>query len=637
MAPDVDYKALGFQCGLEIHQQLATTKLFCRCRTDLEVADDDAPDVTLVRRLRPTQSELGEVDAAALAEARRHRLFEYRGFRHLSCLVEADEEPPHPVSEEALDVCLTGALLFGSDAADEVQWMRKIVIDGSNTSGFQRTGLVARGGSVDGVGIQSICLEEDSCRRIRDEADRVIWGLDRLGVPLIEVATAPTIRDGDHARAVAARIGALLRSTGRVKRGLGTIRQDLNVSIRDGTRIEVKGVQELNAISRVIEWEVRRQRRLVEVARTLQERRISAADYEWSPVDCSALFFSAQAGFLKKTLAAGGIVLGHRLPGLHGLLGAPRKEDPRLGRELAAYAKRDGGVQGLLHGDELPGMGITEAEVAAVRSRLGCGPQDSFALVAERPAVAERALRVVVQRAARALEGVPPEVRNAEPDYSSSYMRPMPGSARMYPETDIPPTLVRRDRLDRLRGQLPPPPERQVADLRSRHGISQEEAQQLVAEGLQAEFTALAKNGEASLAARLLLAVLPDLVRRYPETAPRHADWAKMVIEAVQGGRFAKEGVPLVLETLAQGQAATVEEAAAKRGLGGADQGQLEARARVLVEERIDFVRQRGRESVGPLMGVLMKEFRGRIDGSTINSVLQREVDRALEKTEART
>ena len=626
MAEPLDYRALGFKCGLEIHQQVATRKLFCSCRTDAPELDDERPHHRFVRRLRPTQSELGEVDAAALAEAGRDRTFEYRGHPPYSCLVEADEEPPHPIGEETLDVALTMALLLGARPVDELQWMRKIVIDGSNTSGFQRTGLVALGGSVDGVAIQTICLEEDSARRIGEKGSITVWGLDRLGIPLIEIATDPTIKDGGHAREVAARLGALLRSTGRVKRGLGTIRQDLNVSIAAGTRVEVKGVQELNAIPHVTDWEVRRQLRLAEVRTELGRRGATVESYAWAPRDLSDVFAKTQAKFVAATLAKGGKVLGHRLVGMHGLLGAARKEDPRLGKELAQYARRDGGVQGILHGDELPGMGVSDPDVAEVRRRLGCAAHDSFVLVAAEPARAESALRIVVGRARRALEGTVPEVRMAEPDYTTSYLRPMPGRARMYPETDIPPAPVTAERLARLRASLPPPPERVVARLVAAHGVSADEASQIVADGRVVDFEALAAAGEARLAARTLLSYLPELERQHPAATPKLLPWAKEALGAVKAGRFAKEGVPNVLAALAEGKARTVEAAVAAAGLGAAGRSEVEARARALVQERADLVRQRGAASAGPLMGELMKEFRGRVDGRVISEVLEREI-----------
>lgn len=625
----IDYAKLGFQCGLEIHQQLATTKLFCRCSTEDSSTEPGPPDFVIRRRLRPTQSELGEVDAAALKEARRNRLFEYHGFHGRACLVEADEEPPHDASEDSIDVALTMALLLKSAPVDEVQWMRKIVIDGSNTAGFQRTGLVALGGNVDDVGIQTLALEEDSCQRLRDTPEVVVFGLDRLGIPLVEIATAPTIRDGTHAREVAARLGALLRATGRVKRGIGTIRQDLNVSVRGGTRIEIKGVQELNAIPRVIEWEVRRQVRLIEVAAELKKRGVNEASLRQAIEDLGKVVAGPESAFAKRYLGQGGVVLGVRLPGFQGLLGAARKEDPRLGRELSTYAKRDAGVGGILHGDELPGMGLGEEEVRQVRAALGCKPNDSFAIVADRKPKAEAALHVVLERATAALRGVPEEVRAAEADETTTYLRPLPGAARMYPETDVPPVPITAERLARLRSKLPAPPEAVRSRLQSTYGISEDESRRIVDGGLEVEFESWAKLAEGPLASRLLLQVLPDLRRRFPES-PDLSSPAAEALGAVKNGRFAKEGLPLVLEAVASGRANTVEAAAGLMGLAGASDDALVKRARALVREKADFVRSKGLESVGPLMGLLMKEFRGKVDGGRVNQALKEEIERFL-------
>jgi glutamyl-tRNA(Gln) amidotransferase subunit E len=325
---NLDYAKLGFKCCLEIHQQLATRKLFCSCSTQDLPREPGEPDFRFIRKLRPTLSELGEVDAAALKEARRSRRFEYRGYAGHACLVDADEEPPHPASADATDVALTMSILLGAHPVQEIQWMRKIVIDGSNTSGFQRTGLVSLGGHVEDVAIQTLALEEDSCQRLGEEGDRVIFGLDRLGIPLIEIATAPTIRDGQHARQIAARLGALLRATGRVKRGIGTIRQDLNVSIRGGARIEIKGAQELNAIPRIIDAEVRRQLRLLEVKDLLAKRGVTRETLQTPIVDVGPHLASSSSAIVKKNRDKGGVLHAVRLVGFHQLIGSKEKGGP---------------------------------------------------------------------------------------------------------------------------------------------------------------------------------------------------------------------------------------------------------------------------------------------------------------------
>src|SRR3989475_993608 len=268
----MDYRALGLKVGLEIHQQLATHKLFCE---DASVLVDDLGGQRFRRRLRPTPSEMGEIDAAAIEEAKRQLTFVYEATPN-SCLVEADEEPPHPPNPEALDIALEIALLLDATCASEVDFMRKIVIDGSNTAGFQRSALVALDGHLETngkrIGVPTILLEEDAARKLCEAEGEVVYRLDRLGIPLVEIATSPDIQTPEEAREVALAFGSLLRATRKVMRGIGTIREDLNVSIKGGLRIEIKGVQEVRLISTFVEREVERQRMLLEVAAGLRKR-----------------------------------------------------------------------------------------------------------------------------------------------------------------------------------------------------------------------------------------------------------------------------------------------------------------------------------------------------------------------------
>jgi glutamyl-tRNA(Gln) amidotransferase subunit E len=198
----MDYKKIGFKAGLEIHQQLDTHKLFCSCQS--VITEDD--DYSFERFLRPTQSELGDIDEAALAEAKKKLRFRYIASNDSTCLVEADEEPPHYVNQEAIDICLTVVALLDAKPVDEIHFMRKIVIDGSNTGGFQRTALIATGGKLGDVGIRTVSLEEDAARKLEEKKGLVIYGLDRLGIPLIEIATEPDIKSPRQAREVADRI-----------------------------------------------------------------------------------------------------------------------------------------------------------------------------------------------------------------------------------------------------------------------------------------------------------------------------------------------------------------------------------------------------------------------------------------------
>src|SRR3990167_7412137 len=229
---ELDYQKLGFKCGLEIHQQLEGKKLFCECPT---INSNSEPNVKFERRLRAVAGETGEIDIAAKHEMQKGKKFIYEADSNDTCLVEYDEEPPHELNKQALETTLKIALLLNAKIIDEIQVMRKTVVDGSNVSGFQRTALVAMDGFIETsqgkVTIPTICLEEEAAQKLEEDSDFVKYRLDRLGIPLIEIATGTEIKNPEHARETASMIGMVLRSVDGVKRGLGTIRQDVNVSI----------------------------------------------------------------------------------------------------------------------------------------------------------------------------------------------------------------------------------------------------------------------------------------------------------------------------------------------------------------------------------------------------------------------
>ena len=280
---ELDYQKLGFKCGLEIHQQLEGKKLFCNCLT---LNSDQEPDVKFERRLRAVAGETGQIDIAARHEMEKGKKFIYECDSADTCMVEYDEEPPHELNKHALETTLKVSLLLNAKIVDEIRVMRKTVVDGSNVAGFQRTALVAQDGfietSLGKVKIPTICLEEEAAQKLEDGKDFVKYRLDRLGIPLIEIATSSDIKNNEHAREVASYIGMVLRSVG-VKRGLGTIRQDVNVSIKKGARTEIKGFQDLRSIPKVISYEIHRQSNAIKQNKKLkQEVRKAEPDFTTS-------------------------------------------------------------------------------------------------------------------------------------------------------------------------------------------------------------------------------------------------------------------------------------------------------------------------------------------------------------------
>jgi glutamyl-tRNA(Gln) amidotransferase subunit E len=437
----MDYQQLGLKCGIEIHQQLEGRKLFCSCPTMIR---DEAANYSVRRKLRASAGETGEIDIAAAEEERKEKLFIYEGYNEGTCLVELDAEPPHPVNEEALYTALQFSKMVSAKISPIIQVMRKTVIDGSNTSGFQRTMLVARNGEIEtGEGrirISGVCLEEDACRIISEKREEMIdekvYRLDRLGIPLIEVGTEPDIKSPEQCLEAAKKIGLLLRSLPKVKRGLGTIRQDVNVSISGGQRIEIKGAQELRMLPTYVELEAKRQKELLAIKEELLSRKITIG--ELRIVDLTETLKSCPSKIVERTVKEKGKILGFGAERFKGLFGRELLPGYRVGTELSGRAKAKAGVGGIFHSDELPNYGISEDDVLKIKEKLGCKEGDGFVLVAAEEKRARKALMAVQERMKELLLGVPKEVRKANPDGTTSYLRPIPGAARMYPETDVP-------------------------------------------------------------------------------------------------------------------------------------------------------------------------------------------------------
>ncbi|RPG71778.1 MAG: Glu-tRNA(Gln) amidotransferase subunit GatE, partial [Euryarchaeota archaeon TMED192] len=521
--PDsLDPISLGFMCGIEIHQQLSSGKLHSRQPGVLYDGTEDQiqnpPRVIAKRRLRAARGESGTVDVAARFEEMRNRSFAYLQTPN-SGLIELDEAPPLQIDSDALDTTLQISAMFSATPVNKIQTMRKTVVDGSNTSGFQRTSLIATGGrfEVDNaeIGISVICLEEDSARRLGEETtDRgteVTYSLDRLGIPLVEIATEPDIVSPEHAKSVSSFLGRRLRDTRSVRRGLGSIRQDLNVSIACGDRVEIKGCQDLGWIPRIIRSEMARQIHFYRLSNTLRanhnfpplgsDRRMDDPSSEASiregvhriipgrVQDISEIMDGVESDIITSAMSSGSSIMVLALPGLSGYLGTKERDGngaqlPRLGRELSGAAKR-AGVHGIIHSDELPAYGLKIDDIDSIRTQLSLENSDAFAICIAPSWQAELALDAVAERARMAFLRIPQEVRNVvikkgQPDDGTTMpMRPLPGGARMYPETDVPLTGIDSSRWTRAVDSIPMTSEERLSRL-SETGLSETQAEAIL-------------------------------------------------------------------------------------------------------------------------------------------------------------
>ena len=467
---------MKIKSGIEIHQQLDTSKLFCRCPSVLR---KDEPDIHIRRVLHAVPGESGEIDIAAAHEAEKGKAFLYQGYSDTNCLLEYDEEPPHLIDEEALIIGLHISLLLNCEILPISQIMRKTVIDGSNTSGFQRTVLIARNGYVDTkygkVRIANVSLEEDSARIIKDEKNVKIFRLDRLGIPLVEIGTEADIESAEQAKEVALHIGDVLRSC-RVKRGIGTIRQDINISIKGHPRVEIKGFQDVKMFIPVIENETKRQEK-----------------------------------------------------------------------------------------------NIKEKKVVS-------------------------------------------EVRKANENGSTSFLRPMPGAARMYPETDLPLLRISRQLINKAKSTLP----KLRSDIRKEMksvGLT-DEMLKLVTENKLEEFKALLKiMSDGNFIAKVLFLIPKEIAKKEKIKDIDKLltiDIIENIINEVKENNINKGDVKHVMELIVKGKSF---EQAIK--LEKADLSEIESEIAGIVKEKPGL-------SIGGYMGLIMKKFKGKVNGNEANKILQK-------------
>src|SRR3989344_2821339 len=627
---DYDYKSLGLKCGLEVHQQLDTGKLFSRSPSILR---EDKTDFTIKRFLRPVASETGEYDRAALEAHSKGLFYNYEGYRDTISLVELDEEPTQPIDEEAFRTVLEIALLTNSNIVDEMFAMRKMVIDGSNTSGFQRTMLVATGGQIKlkeaELGVQTIVIEENSARAIEKTDKHITYRLDRLGIPLIELATAPDIKTPQQAKEAARAIGNLFRRTGRVKRGLGTIRQDLNVSISGGARVEIKGVQELEIIDEYVKREVQRQKSLLEIKEELAKRGAKKEILKSTAKDITPLFSSTEAKIIKNSILRNDKILALKLEKFAGIIGREVQPNRRLGTEFADHVKTKTGLKGLFHSDELPNYGISQEEVGKIKLELGCSSEDAFVMVAGEQQKCQNALAAVLQRAAQCFIGVPEETRGAIDAGNSEYLRPLPGAARMYPETDLETICVEQKTLKQIKSSLPLT-EDQRSQLYSKWGLNENHIEQMKLSNFARLFEREVKNGaDAKKTAVFLLEALIEARRDGAQIDNLHEKELSEFIDGIKSGKITKEiQKELIIEKSANHSLAITQLLKSKGTQ--ANSNELQKVIEKIVNSNIALIKEKKMGSLAALMGDSMKELKGRASGKEVSEELKRQIGKMV-------
>ena len=400
----------------------------------------------------------------------------------------------------------------------------------------------------------------------------------------------------------AEKIGSILKSTGAVKKGLGTIRQDLNVSISGGARQELKGFQELGSIPDVIKKEIQRQQKLLEIKSVLSGKKVAFG----KPTDLTPLFPNTESNLIKKYLSSGGAVYGVKASGFSGLLGKELLPGRRLGTEVSEFVKSVTGA-GIIHSDELPNFGITQKEVDSTKKFLSCEKDDAFVLTVYSKNLAQKAIETAIKRLKISIQEIPREVRKVNQDGTTTFMRPLPGAARLYPETDCQPIKIDRKLVDLIRSNLPELWEEKTKRLVKSYALPEDIIKNLLKSDQAELFENLVKLGfDKNLVLRSLadaknLDVSDELVLEIFKKSPKS---------------ISKEALYNAFENASKGGKIEIEH--------GVSETDLRKIVKDVISKNKDALSKHNPISI--LMGEVMKVVKGRADGKKIAELIKEEM-----------
>ncbi|KAG0512087.1 MAG: Glutamyl-tRNA(Gln) amidotransferase subunit E [Nitrosopumilales archaeon] len=624
---------IGLKVGLEIHQQLSTNKkLFCNCFP----AETDEFTSKFSRKLRASKSELGEYDPAALFESTKSKTMVYYTNPGSSCLVERDEEPPHELDLDAKNIAVLISCALNSNIFGEIYPMRKIVIDGSNTSGFQRTLLVSQGGYIEvngkKVGVQSICLEEDAAKLLKDKENVREFSLDRLGIPLVEIALEPVSSSPSEIRKIALSLGRLLRTTRKVTRGLGSIRQDVNVSVNNSGVVEVKGVQQLDQLEKVVEYEAKRQHGLLKIAQKIKQKQLVKISRQNDVYDIINLLKSCKSKIIQKAINDGASIHAIKIKNFAGMLSYSPYEGIRLGKELGQLV-RFFGIGGIFHLDELPNYGIEKLDIEKIKEQLSISQNDSFIIIAGKGSKIDFAIDSIINRIEDAKNGVPAETRLATQSGETVFLRPRPGASRMYPETDIFPVKVTKEEIEFAKKNIPKSWHESLADLQKNYQLNPQLAEQIFDSNYLDLFEKICsdKLNSPNFVASILCSTITNLERQGLDSTLLKTEEILKSFDLLIKEKITKESMEIIFEKIMAGEASSVEEAIQKGKVGMIDDKELEKICETIIKENQSIIDGQGLHSIGALMGLTMKMVRGKASGEKVNQLLKEKIQNYLD------
>ncbi|MFX1428262.1 MAG: Glu-tRNA(Gln) amidotransferase subunit GatE [Promethearchaeota archaeon] len=626
---EFDYETLGLICGLEIHQQLDTKeKLFCRCPAKLQ--GTRKPEFTISRKMRPVLGEMGTYDKAMLTEYGKGMGIVYEGYNDVVCTYELDDTPPFSCNTEARKVALQVAMLLNANIIEEMHVCRKNYLDGSVPCGFQRTMILGTDGYIElengkKIGIDILSLEEEAARKIKTENKTNFFRLDRLGIPLVEVTTKPDINTPEECQESAERIGLLLWST-KVKKVIGSIRQDINVSIADGTRIEIKGVQKLGWIPLLINHEISRQLKLIEIKAELEKRKLDENSVNENYVDLSETLATTKSNFISKGIKSGKKLYGINFSGFKDIFGKELMEDYRFGTEVSSKVKVISGLKGIIHSDEdLNKYKFSKDDIEKIKKTLKSKENDCFVLVLGSEKEVKKAMNIIVSRIRYAYNGVPPETRRALENGNTEFLRELHGGARLYPDTDTEAIFNSEREIQDIRENLPEIPWITIKKYSKKYNTEERLIKDLIFTGKLQLFDDLIKifSDNPSLIFTTLLETTTALRREGKNIDIISDEDFFEIFTLLKNKEISKEAIEEILSFKADSPGLSIKQIKKKLKIESISEDDLKKMIIDIVNSNTKMIKEKEMRAKGPLMGEIMKRVRGKIDGAIVSKELE--------------
>ena len=636
---EFNYEKLGLKCGLEIHQQLDTqTKLFCRCPAKLQGTRE--PEFTISRKMRPVLGEMGTYDKAMLTEYGKEMGIVYEGYNDVVCTYEQDDTPPFSCNIEARRIALQIAMLLNANIIEEMHVCRKNYLDGSVPCGFQRTMILGTDGYIElengkKIGIDILSLEEEAARRIKTENKTNYFRLDRLGIPLVEVTTKPDISTPYECRECAERIGLLLWST-NVKKVIGSIRQDINVSIIDGTRIEIKGVQKLGWIPLLINHEISRQLKLIEIKGELEKRKLDENTINENVIDLSEPLSKTKSTFISKGIKSGKKLFGISFSGFKGIFGKELMENYRFGTEVSSKVNIISGLKGIIHSDEdLNKYKFSKEDIGKIKEKLSSKEGDCFVLVLGSDKEVKKAMKVIINRVKFAFKGVPPETRKALESGNTEFLRELHGGARLYPDTDTEAIFNLKEEIQEIHKNLPELPWLTIKKYSKKYDTEERLIKDLIFTGKLQLFDDLIEfyPDNPSLIFATLLETTKALRREGKNMENISDNDFLEIFTLLKKKEISKEAIEELMSLKADSPELSIDEIKKKSKIESISLDDLKKLTAKIVDNNSKMIKEKEMRAKGPLMGIVMKEVRGKIDGAIVSKELDFAIKEKLKES----